>query len=188
MVLSNKESVIWSYDKHTKTTGLLMHYLGISIRDVKRTNYKFVDAYLGDMNNPREGNNLLLRFTPNKELIVKFDLLLKLYSGKEHYMIDDDVVVIFPIGNKYDKDVERFKNGEYSKLNKHRIEYLFGDDDIRYHICVKSEELKERLEDELGIIVTDDMELGPKPNPEKEILNYAVGRIPKGSWPDSNIS
>lgn len=181
------DTIIWSYKEYSKTTGLLMHYFNIDIIGVERTGYSFVDSYLYDLDQPRDKESIYLRFRPIETRIGSESMLLAMYKAKDYYYLDEDIIIVLPIAKKFYKDVENFKEGKYSKLDLKRVEKIFGDEDLRYHVCAKSSILKERIEEELGTTISDDLELGPMPDPTREILNYDVSRVSESGWPDRNL-
>lgn len=182
--------LIWTYNQYSKTTGLLVHFLKLKIVRTDTFGYKYKDAYLYDLNRPELGLNIFMVYKAlNKKELLR-DKLLEVYpTHKLSYELPNtnNLVIVIPIPEEHIKDVEYFKKGEYSKINKDVIAEVFEPNDLRHHVCFKSKELKDKLENDLGTIISKDAELAPKPNIDREVLNYDISKLPTISWPDSSI-
>jgi len=182
------KSKLWLYREKTKTAGLFVHYMGIGPLTLsKSAGYIFDNAYLDDHSREFTKKVILLKFVPDTKYIDDIPKLVKLFSAIDHYMIDDAVVLVLEIPKKFFNDLELFKAGQYSKLDKKRIETIFKEDDLRYNIVFKTQQLREEMEEELGVIIPKDAELAQPPEPALEILNYDVSRLSKTGWPNSNL-
>ena len=99
--------------------------------------------------------------------------LMKNSNCISHFEYDKyHVMYIFNIPKEFEKDIENFTEGKYSKFSnklKKRIESFYGDGKKGNvaQVVYRSEKLKQNLEEHLGIRLSENMELASKPDLEK---------------------
>lgn len=173
IVSYNENKVIIISSVRTKTTTFLLPLLNKNKKSLRFDSY-FINAFLSK---DKQYLNLFYRFTGTS-----------IYKRFEQYMITDSlcvdhieydpyhVIYVFKIPKEFKKDVEYFTEGKYSKFSKtlrQRITKFYGTDSNNLiKIIKKDNELKEKLEKDLGVSLPKDAELASKPNLEIEIQDY----------------
>lgn len=173
----------------TITSIFIVPTLGIN-RDVLKDN-GFINGYIkNELNLYNYENCVYLLFKPTD--MFKFgQFCLEVVSNNELYVDDFDledgkVVLIFKLNDKYKKDYELVYNGEYSKTSnefknafpkvlKVIVNGLHRDElSLQIRIFKKTNDLRKIWENLTGVTFTEDMEVWPTWNLEKEILNDDV--------------
>lgn len=139
-------------------------------------NKQFINAFIGDDEN-KDKIILLYRYSADplyykfEKFLENFRDFLKSYNPDPYHS-----VFIFKIPEIHEKNFEKFKNGQYSKMNdlyKLRILDFHGMeiDNILGQILFKSDERKKSLESKLGLKLEKNSELLSIINSEEEILD-----------------
>jgi hypothetical protein len=166
-------------------------YLLPLISEVLDLNIKFlpylINTYLFDENNEYENCIFILHefnfknpeFTKYEHKLTNNELFVK------HIDIDDKVVYIFKFPEEYLNEYNCLLNSQYSKFgddakqlilrfwgevysgNSVGVAFLLKIKQILY----KEIKLKERLQKELGVIISNDQELGDYVDPYNEVFN-----------------
>jgi hypothetical protein len=166
-------------------------YLLPLISEVLDLNIKFlpylINTYLFDENNEYENCIFILHefnfknpeFTKYEHKLINNELFVK------HIDIDDKVVYIFKFPEEYLNEYNCLLNSQYSKFgddakqlilrfwgevysgNSVGVAFLLKIKQILY----KEIKLKERLQKELGVIISNDQELGDYVDPYNEVFN-----------------
>ncbi len=172
--------------KYNRTTRFLLPAL--KLNEEFLLNMGFYNAYLQDheydIRWDLEGC-LFLLFKPgnlNSDFEDFCESLRKLSNYKDEYDIQQGVVFVLEINNKYKDILNTFVEGSYSKFNKTYIkecipQYINGKLSKRWKIFYKDKALLEELAADLGYknldIAKDYIdELEDKPYAEDEILRY----------------
>lgn len=120
-------------------------------------------------------NCLFLILNPDN----KFNSLLESVRRISFYhddkgFIDKDLhVIVLKLPSKYQNTINKFVEGKYSQLySKSDVVKLFRTNSHQYHVLLKSKDLKEQLERDLNIKLSNDSELDDIPELVKEIYNY----------------
>lgn len=148
----------------------------------------FINGYVKDLRRDVQyEDSVYLLFKP--ENIEKFREFLESEYETNHSAIDDYdyeegfVVLVYKLPSKFSKDYDLIKKGEYSKTSKKfqeafpkvikiTIKGKHKDElSLQIRIFKKSQDLKQLWEDKIGEVFTDDMEVWPGWNDEKECLN-----------------
>lgn len=149
--------------------------------------FGFINLYMWDENKETNKNSLLLLFNPNITKLHQWymfkDVYLQFFNYIGEYYIERGLIILeFKIS---DKDLYSFKDyllkGEYSKMNIKNYVNNFKKVEKNKavlskegSIILKSTEYKKMLENELGIILPENAELGSIPDVSQEHLqlNY----------------
>lgn len=169
----------------TNTNIFIVPTLKIKKEDLDENN--FVSAFCSDLNKEAHENCAFLLFKPKN--IDRFKLFVDSERERTPSLIDDYdyeggyVVLIYILDKKFLKDFELIKQGKYSKTSdkfqqlfpkkkelfvdgKHRDEIS-----LQWRIFKKTNDLKLRWEEDLGIEFKEDMEVWDGWNEKKETLD-----------------
>lgn len=195
----------WNVPEHEKKTHTTVFILPAFMSEggIKRLDLKgmgFVNAYIKDAEQPYEGNDYRIYLLFKVESWGRFKTLYKKFEKwlvDEYDYKDNFVVIVLKIPQEWKKDFELFIQGKYSKFSQQfrsklpDTEILETNPPTRVNTYVwqvinKLPELKERIEDELGILVDNFpdtfREYASPPNPDNETLyihTYAEEMIEK---------
>jgi len=173
IVEKGQKSILMFSSVPNKTTTFLLPLLGITKNQLK-FDYYFVNAFL---NKELDHLYLLYRFTGTRiykdfeQTMWTNPLCVKHVESDKYH-----VIYIFKIPERFEEDVEHFKNGHYSKFSKtlrQRIMKFYGSADASMVMQVvnQDKELKTKLEEHLNLNLPDASELASKPDLELEIYN-----------------
>lgn len=165
------------YSQYTKTSIFILKMTGYTFPELDENG--FINSYLGDNGAPDEFNQrrdcfyVLFLTSQLKHTFLNKLRSDKLYAGD--YTVDDAyTMVLLKVPLEYIPDLEYFRKGEYSKINKEYVTKAFSPTKDVYKILTKNNSYKKRLEQFLGLRepLPESAELADKPNMSKEIFRY----------------
>ena len=176
VIEKDQKSVILFSSLPNKTSTFLLPILNKTKNQLKYNTY-FVNAYISQ---DHKQLCLLYRFT-GTQLYKEFENnILKEKLCIRHIDYDQyHVMYLFRIPDKFEKDVEFFLEGKYSRFSdtlKNLIFKFYGSstESIVYQVIHKSPSLRQMIENDLNVRLDDNMELASKPILEHEIINIHI--------------
>jgi hypothetical protein len=170
LVSNDKKSVLLFSTFKNKTTSYLLPILGKTLTSLKFNSY-FINAFIDES---KLYIGLLYRYT-GTNLYKEFENELSKDSNYiKHIEVSPyEVMYIFRISEMYHEDIKQFFEGNYSKFSKSlkmKISafYSLTKDSYQYQVLNKSENLRKKLEADLGCNISEDAELVSKPIFEQE--------------------
>jgi len=171
IVSKDKKSIILFSSTPNKTSTYLLPLLNRSRKSLKFESY-YVGTFLDET-----GKYLLLlyRFT-GTEIYKQFEdsMLNDTLCVGHHEYNPYHVMYRFRVPEEYYSDIEHFKKGKYSRFSKKlksQILKFYGGDTNISQIVNRSETLRKQIEEELGVNISDELELASKPILTEEIYN-----------------
>lgn len=169
---------IWKYGKYSKTAGMFIYFLELKLQHITTYGYKLKNAYLDDHGKERDyGDNcIFIQLEPimdngdNEGVLQIFKRKADMYI--DSYTYDNDLIVVIRVPDELLTKFNYFKEGKYSKLGRAEAVKYFSVPDIRYHVIVRTIDLKKVLETTLEVTLDNDAELADPPEPSKEILRF----------------
>lgn len=157
----------------TKTCNYLINTLNINVGLF--IDFGLKDAYLGDWEKPVNFPAIYLLFEP--EFTDNFAEFCEKIKSHPNYAFEYDlkgqVMFVFKIPEEYWNDIELFKQGKYSEIDKKYVKKNFTDfKDVRYKVFSKDVYYRRKIEQYLKQDLPEDAELEGIPLPENEIYRY----------------
>lgn len=175
----------------------LLYPLGLD-RAKQLSELGFVNAYIRDKSRDTDYKNpVYLLFKPSS--LILFQAFLdeqyeqpNPHTGTRDLVEDYDlegeyIVLVYQFPERFQRDYEKFFRGEYSKFSSEfrktfpktrKIKEPGGswreELSTQYRIIYKDAELREAIEDRLGIYLDDEMEYWEKPRESKETLDIKI--------------
>lgn len=169
---SDKTVLVLSTSIPTKTSTYLLPLLGKTKQQLYIGTY-FVNSY---MSKDKKHIGLLYRFTGTDKFKEFENQLISDKFCVKHIEYDPyHVLYIFRIQSEFTEDVRRFFDGKYSEFSDKTKKLIIDfhkvpKNSLTQQILYKSEALRKKIEDELGVDLPDELELLSKPIEEEEIL------------------
>lgn len=161
--------------KYTKTTSYLASMVNYAFSNFRPFN--FINCYLGDHGAEKDYNNhICVRVSPD-DFTDEFREIQNAVRKSDEYVADYDlpnmeVMFVFKLPEKYRADVELFKLGKYSKMNRDYVNEKFEKGSKKFKVFTKDPGYRAALEDECGLRLPEDAELASIPNPEEEVFRF----------------
>lgn len=161
---------------YNKTTTYLSPMLEYPIAELI-SNFGFLNCYLGDHSYPdNPKNSIFVRFRPPRIDDALRELIKEAESNPRHLRTYDlphgEIMFIFELDQKFEKDIEMFKRGKFSKMSREYAESNFSKESKRYKVLVKDPEYKQSIVDKYRVNENAVEELDSIPEPEKEIFRF----------------
>lgn len=162
-------------EEYTKTTSYIAPMISENLSPFKEFN--FLNCYLGDHGyDVKYEDALYLRVAP-EEFNTGFKKLTEQVRKSKEYITDYDlpnreVMFVFQIGTQYKQDLEHFKNGKYSKIDRNYVEKNFLQNSKRYKVLTRDPEYRVMLEELLSIHLPANAELASIPEASTEIFRF----------------
>lgn len=156
---------------YTYILPMLANYIGIKKRNL-------VNTFIGDRDYPKYDNNifLLYKFSGAKEFLLYEDFLKSTDLFVDSYDPDNHhVMFVFKVPSFYQSDYDLFKQGKYSEMNYDYKVVIFGFHNIIDHehrvakVLFKHPDLREELEERIGVEIPENMEVSSIPDMNLEI-------------------
>lgn len=174
---------IWKYGKYSKTAGMFIYFLELKIQHITTYGYKLKNAYLDDHGKEKEyGDNcIFVQLEPimdngdNEGVLQLFKRKADMYV--DSYAYENDLIVVIKVPDELLTKFNYFKEGKYSKLGRAEAVKYFSVPDVRYHVIVRTIDLKNYLENLLELKLPEDAELADPPEPSREILRFDIEKF-----------
>jgi hypothetical protein len=171
VIETNNKSILLFSSIPTKTTTFLLPLMDKTKLQLRYDTY-FINAFITE---DSKHIALLYRFTGTMiykefEFSLMSDPLFVTHVDYNPYL----VMYIFRIEERFEDDINFFKEGKYSKFSKtlrQRIQKFYGGTDLAatLRIINKDESLRKKMEEHLGVEISIDSELASVPDLKKEI-------------------